>query len=73
MWDSAFSSTGRSSVASLPLIFSSKTFRQIGSRASCCRWVNERTTDGLATANTQGRYDGRPAKSTTTPSPSPAT
>jgi hypothetical protein len=23
----------------LPLIFSSKTFRQIGASASCCRWV----------------------------------
>ncbi|WP_030925482.1 recombinase family protein [Streptosporangium amethystogenes] len=35
--------------------------------------IHERTMDGLATANTQGRYGGRPAKSTTTPSPSPAT
>ena len=39
MWDSASSSAGRSSVLSLPLIFSSNTFRQMGSRASCCRLV----------------------------------
>ncbi|AMW09170.1 hypothetical protein A4E84_06485 [Streptomyces qaidamensis] len=32
-------SPGRSSAVSLPLIFSSKTLRQIGSRASCCRWT----------------------------------
>ncbi|MGW7484748.1 tetratricopeptide repeat protein [Nonomuraea muscovyensis] len=29
----------RAQEASLPLIFSSKTFQQMGSRASCCRWV----------------------------------
>jgi hypothetical protein len=37
MCDSAASRVGRSSVASLPLIFSSNTLRQMGPRASCCR------------------------------------
>ncbi|WP_268247878.1 recombinase family protein [Actinomadura citrea] len=35
--------------------------------------IHERTMDGLAAANAQGRYGGRPPPSTTTPSPSLAT